>query len=141
MLLPAGPGNLTQSTQVNKADRIIAGLPGLLFFGTALQWIFDPKAAAESLGLPLLDGLARSTEIGDLGAFFLAGSTMILWGAVTANAHWLRAAALLVGCAAFVRTLAWLMHGADFAAAFIAVEVVVTVLLVTVAARISAAKS
>jgi len=124
---------------MNKAERIIVAIPGVLFFFTALQWILDPAAAAESLGLPLLDGLARSTEVGDLGAFFLACSGMILYGAATANPHWLRAPAILVGSAAFVRTLAWLLHGADFAAAFIAVEVVVTGILLVVAARLSAA--
>ena len=118
-------------------ERIVVAIPGVLFLLTALQWIFDPAAAAESLGLPLLDGLARSTEVGDLGAFFLACSGMILYGAATANPHWLRAPAILVGSAAFVRTLAWLLHGADFAALFITVEVVVAGVLWTVAARLA----
>jgi hypothetical protein len=120
---------------MSKVERIIVAIPGVLFLLTGLQWLFDPAAAAEALGLPLLDGLARSTEIGDLGAFFLACSGMILYGAATAKPHWLRAPAILVGSAAFVRTLAWLLHGADFAAAFIAVEVAVAGVLWTVAAR------
>jgi hypothetical protein len=66
---------------------------------------------------------------------------MILYGAVTAKPHWLRAPAILVGSAAFVRTLAWILHGADFAAAFIAVEVVVAGILFTVAGRIPATSS
>jgi hypothetical protein len=126
---------------MNKVERIVVAIPGVLFFLTALQWIFDPAAAAEALGLPLLDGLARSTEIGDLGAFFLACSGMILYGAVTAKPHWLRAPAILVGSAAFVRTLAWILHGADFAAAFIAVEVVVAGILFTVAGRLPSTSS
>jgi hypothetical protein len=122
-------------------DRIVVASPRVLVVLPALQGIFDPAAAAEALGLPLLDGLARSTEIGDLGAFFIACSGMILYGAATAKPHWLRAPAILVGSAAFVRTLAWILHGADFAAAFIAVEVVVAGILFTVAGRIPATSS
>jgi len=125
---------------MKRVDRIVVAVTGLIFLGVALQWIFDPAAAAKGLGLPLLDGLARSTEVGDLGAFFLALAGMILWGAATASPLWLRAAATLVGSAALVRTLAWWMHGADFASTFITVEVAVTILLVTAAARIAAAR-
>jgi len=120
---------------VTKTDRILAGTAGVFFLGGAMQWIFDPASAARSLGLPLLDGLARSTEIGDLGAFFLSAATMVLWGTATANPMWLRAAAIMVASAALVRSIAWWIHGADFAAAFIAVEVAVAAGLSIIAAR------
>ena len=76
--------------------------------------------------MPLLDGIGRSTQIGDMGAFFLGCSAMILLGAATRRPHWLQAAAMLVGGAAIVRTLAWAFHDAAFATQFIAVELVVT---------------
>ena len=48
--------------------RIIAGLTGALFFLNGLNWIVYPASAAESLGMPLLNGLGLSTQIGDLGS-------------------------------------------------------------------------
>ena len=80
-------------------------------------------------------GLARSTMIGDVGAFFLGVSTLVLLGALTGRAHWFRGAALFFGYAAILRTLAWAVHGADFAGPFIGVEIVGTALLLFLASR------
>jgi len=44
----------------------------------------------------------------------------------------------LIGGAAITRTLAWLLHGADFAALFIAIEVGTGVLLWRAAGRLDA---
>ena len=64
------------------ALRIVTGLLGLLLGSLGLQWMFVPAQAAESLGMPLLNGLARSSQVGDTGAFFLGISAMILLGVV-----------------------------------------------------------
>jgi hypothetical protein len=114
---------------MRRTVRVIATLPGVLFAVQGLNWIFDPAAAALSLGMPLLDGIGRSTQIGDLGAFFFAMSAMILVGVVKLEPRWLRAAAMLVGGAAVVRTLAWAFHDAAFATRFIVIEVVIAALL------------
>lgn len=111
------------------AIRILVALPGVLFLVNGLQWIFAPANVAESLGMPLLEGTARSTQIGDLGAFFLAGSAMILIGVAKRERTWLLAAVLLIGGAAVVRTLAWALQGAPFAGQFIVPEVVMTAIL------------
>ena len=120
---------------MEKVVRIVVVLLGLLFLVSGVNWVLDPDAAAQGLGVALPDGLARSTLIGDLGAFFFAGSAFIFLGVVTARAHWLYAAAMLFGGAAVMRTLAWALHDAAFAAFFIAVEVVVTAILLFAATR------
>ena len=51
--------------------RIVAGVIGLMLGVQAVQWMFMPATAAESLGMPLLEGVARSSQMGDTGAFFL----------------------------------------------------------------------
>lgn len=119
--------------------RIVAGCIGLLFGLQAVHWLLRPAAAAEALGMPLLDGVGRSTQIGDIGAFFLALGVMCGLGAWRSNPTWLRGAALLLGGAAVMRTLAWALQGAAFTAPFIGVEVVSAALLLFVATRIEAA--
>ena len=57
---------------MQKTVRIVVALPGVLMFFSALQWLFSPQQAAEALGMQLLEGVARSTQIGDLGSFFFA---------------------------------------------------------------------
>ncbi len=109
--------------------RILAILPGLAMGGNAALWITRPADAAESLGMPLLDGIARSTQVGDLTAFFVASALMCFLGAWRQNVTWLYGAALLLGGAALFRTTAWALHGAEFATLFVAVEIVLTVML------------
>ena len=123
---------------MNKALRIITAVPGILFLGIAARWMFDPAGAAAQLGMPLLEGMGRSTQIGDLSGFFLAAGGMILLGVITLHRTWFYAVALLIGSTAIFRILAWLVHDAGLATESIAIEVVVTV-LVLVAARQAAA--
>ena len=54
---------------LDKAIRIIAGLVGLMLFVMGLRWLVDPGGAAAEIGMEVLEGLARSSQIGDLGAF------------------------------------------------------------------------
>ena len=49
--------------------RILTGLVGLLMAVITLGWLADPSSAAANLGMPLLDGLGRSTQIGDFLRF------------------------------------------------------------------------
>lgn len=116
--------------------RVIAGLIGAFMTITAISWIFDPSAAAASLGMPYLDGLARSTQLGDFTAFFVFIAVMCWLGALTKKGHYLQSAGLLLFLAAVFRTLAWAVYGADFATDFIAFEVVCAGLLAFSATRI-----
>jgi Domain of unknown function (DUF4345) len=104
------------------ALRILAALPGALFCLIAIQWLLSPGEAAHGLDLPLLSGAARSTQIGDTGAFFLGIGTCFLLGAIRLERQWFQAAALLVGGAAFYRVVAWAFHGAPFTTDKIGVE-------------------
>jgi hypothetical protein len=115
---------------LDKAVRVLVAVPGVLFGLSGLGWIFDPARAAAGLGMALPEGIARSTMIGDIGAFFLALSAMIWIGVVTLQRAWLQAAALVVGTAAVMRVLAFAVHDAAFAGLFIGVEVVVAALLI-----------
>lgn len=121
---------------MQRTVRIVVALPGVLMLASGLRWLLTPESAAQALGMPLLDGVARSTQIGDLGAFFLGTSAMILLGAIKANAQWLYAAAMLLGGAALMRTASWILHGAELATQFIAAEVVMTAIVLACASKI-----
>lgn len=121
--------------------RVACGLFGLLFLANAIGWIVDPASAAEGLGMPLLEGVGRSTQIGDVGALFVASAGLILVGSLRENASLLRAAALLLGSAAVLRTIAWIAHGAAFAPVFIGAEVAASTLLLVTAQQFSSSDS
>ena len=96
---------------------------GAFFALQGVNWLANPAGAAEALGMPLLDGAGRSTQIGDFAAFFLAIGGTTLFGARAGHARLLLVPAGLLAAAALARTLAFAVHGAAFAAIPIAVEV------------------
>ena len=117
--------------------RIVAGLFGVFFVLMGLRWAFDPSSAANSLGMILLDGEALSTQIGDLGSFFITVGVMTLIGVITQTRYWFYAPSMLLLVAALYRSLATLMYGAPFALSSIIIEVVVGLFLMVTGSRIS----
>ena len=119
--------------------RGLATLCGLLMVVMGLNFILDPAAAVAQLGMPLLPGdQGRSTQLGDLTAFFLSMGAMILLGTWTGNRTWLYAAVMLMGGTALFRTLAYALHGADFATQEIVVEVISSIILLLMASKLPA---
>ncbi len=119
-----------QATQRNA----IVGV-GALFTLQGIGWLVVPEWAATGLGMPLLDGLGRSTQVGDFAAFFLVLGLSILAGSAPERRRWLFFPAALLASAAFGRTIAWAAHEADFAAVFIPVEVLTCLFLLFSASR------
>ena len=111
--------------------RVIAALPGVPMLLIAMGLIVQPEQAVGNLSMPLLEGAALSTQLGDMTSFFLCTGIFIFMGAIKSAPRWLYAGAALLIVTAFARTLAWLIHGADLSVEPIAVEVVSTIWLVT----------
>ena len=116
--------------------RVIAGLVGILFFLNGLQWIISPANVAASLGMPLLEGVGLSTQIGDLGSFFITVGAMTLIGTISTTRHWFYAPSMLLLVAALYRTLSTLLYGAPFVMSAIVVEVSVGLFLIFAGSRI-----
>ena len=120
--------------------RIATVVLGAFFTLQGLGWLATPGRAAASLGMPLLDGMGRSTQIGDLTSFFLVAGLLMLGGSRPGHARLLSIPAMMLGVAAVARTLAWALHGAAFATPFIAIEVAVAALLFTASRRLDAVR-
>jgi hypothetical protein len=120
---------------MNKILRVVIALPAILFILIGLQWLGDPAAAAKGLGMTLMDGMGRSSQMGDVGSFFLMGGSIAMLGVITLRREWFYASAMLVAGAAVFRTVAWLAHDAPFATASIIIEVVITALMLFAASR------
>lgn len=116
-----------------KILRFAATLLGIGFTLQGIGWLIAPARAADGLGMTLLDGLGRSTQIGDFAAFFIAVGLCILIGMRARRPGLLRVAAGILACAAFGRAVAWAAHGAAFAALFIVVEIAASLLLLATA--------
>ncbi len=116
-------------TALKRVLRIALALPAIGFLITGLRFAVAPAGAAKGLGMPLLEGTAASSQIGDMGAFFFGGGLMILAALVTRERTWFIAPGLLVGLVAVFRLLAWLFHGAALMMNMIVPEILIASLL------------
>ena len=121
---------------MSQGIRIVSALPGVLLTLIGIQWLIQPATAAESLGLPLLEGVARNSQIGDLASFFLCSGAMFLLGAVRLERRWFQMAAMLMGVTAICRIWAALFHATPFPMELIGPEVVMAGLALFAASRV-----
>lgn len=117
--------------------RVLIALPAILFVVLGLRWIIDPSSAADALGMQLMDGVGRSSQIGDVGALFLSMGIMMLVALITARRSWFQAPALMLMLVALFRVLAWVSHDASLALDMIIVELVVAGMLLFASTRLS----
>jgi len=109
--------------------RVLSFLPGLLFLSNAYTWITNPSAASNALGMQYLEGIGRSTQIGDFSAFFIGVGIFCLLGSIFKNISFLFAAVIVLSSAATMRIIAWQIYDASFAPTFIIVEIVSTTMI------------
>jgi hypothetical protein len=107
-----------------KVLRAFVLLLSIVFIMAGIRWFVDPAGSSERLGMVLLDGVGRSSQIGDLSAFFLTAGICLLIGIITRRRVWFYPTIMMLGLAAVGRILAWLIHDAAFATPMIAVEVI-----------------
>ena len=122
---------------MNSLLRALVALPAIGFLVIGLRWAIDPSSAASDLGMTLLSGVGRSSQIGDVGALFLSMGSMILIALTTGQRSWFYAPALMLSLIAVLRILAWLLHGAALTLDMIILEVIVASLLLLSSSRLS----
>jgi hypothetical protein len=122
---------------MDKLLRVLCSVPAILFVVVGLRWLIDPAGIAPELGMPLLEGIGRSTQIGDLAALFLSIGMMMLLAVITSRRHWFYVPVLMLLGAASFRVIAWLLHDAAFAGQLVALESGVACLLLFAASRLA----
>ena len=127
-----------KNTLGSKILRAIVCIPAIIFIVTGLQFILDPAAAVKQFGMPLLDGVGRSSQIGDMAGFFLTCGLCVLIAVSTGKRVWFYPAAMLTSITAMGRILAWLLHDAALAINLIAPEIIFTALFLFAASRLPA---
>jgi len=114
---------------MNKVLKIVVALLAVVFASIGLRWLVAPEGVAAEFGMTLMEGLGLSSQIGDLGAFFLSLAIFILLALTSGLRSWYYPAIILLGLTAIMRTMAWMFHGASLALDMIAVEIIACVVL------------
>ncbi|MBT3409746.1 MAG: hypothetical protein HN744_14440 [Halieaceae bacterium] len=124
---------------MNKILKVLILLPAILFLVIGLRWLVDPAGVAPSFGLALSQGLGLSSQVGDMAGFFLTTSICMLIAVIGGHRIWFYPPVMLLSITALGRIVAWLVHDAGLATEQIAVEVIVSVLLLIASRRLPAA--
>ena len=114
---------------MNKILKIVVALLALVFASIGFRWLVAPEGVAAEFGMTLMQGLGLSSQIGDLGAFFLSLAIFILLALTTGRRTWYYPPIILLGMTAIMRTMAWMFHDASLAVDMIAVEIIACVVL------------
>ena len=114
---------------MDKILKIVVALLALVFASIGFRWLVAPEGVAAEFGMTLMQGLGLSSQIGDLGAFFLSLAIFILLALTTGRRTWYYPPIILLGLTAIMRTMAWMFHDASLAVDMIAVEIIACVVL------------
>lgn len=121
---------------INTAIKLLVLLFGILFLVTGLRWLLAPAGIAPDFGLALGSGIGLSSQVGDMSAFFLTLGVCMLTGLTTQRSVWYYPPIMLLLLTAVGRVLAWLIHDAALATQLIALEVIVSLVLLFASRRL-----
>ena len=125
---------------MNRLLQLLVALPAILFMVTGVRWLVAPAGVAPTFGLTLGEGLALSTLVGDMAGFFLTLGSCMLIALISGRRIWYYPAIMLLSIAALGRILAWLVHDATLAVDLIAVEIIVSLILLAASRRLARAE-
>ena len=103
--------------------KFLSSIPAVVFLIIGVFWVLQPGIMAENFGMVLSSGLGLSSQIGDLGSYFVSSALMIFYGIYTNNTHWFSPPILIMLLTALFRTLSTFLHDAPFAADMIGSEI------------------
>ena len=109
-----------------KIANTLSSVLGVVLLLIALQWIFMPASAAESLGMLYLEGDGRNTQIRDFTAFFLASSIMCFLSLSSKKYEFIFCCGLVYMFAAIFNVISSIYHGAPLGLSSLISEIVFT---------------
>lgn len=121
---------------LNRIITVLVVLPAILMLSLGLRWLVDPAGIAPEFGLSLLNGLGLSSQVGNMSAFFLTAGICMLLGVVLKETTWFYPPLMLFLLTAAGRMIAWLAHGATLALQMIAIELVISTILIVAVYRL-----
>lgn len=110
--------------------KFLSSIPAVVFLIIGVFWVLQPGIMAENFGMVLSSDLGLSSQIGDLGSYFVSSALMIFYGIYTNNTHWFYPPILIMLLTALFRTLSTLLHDAPFAVDMIGSEILFSGILI-----------
>ena len=122
---------------INRVLQVLVFLPALLFVVTGVRWLVAPAGVAPLFGLELGQGVALSSQVGDMTGFFLTLGLSMLFALISERRVWFYPPIMLLAFTAVGRIMAWLVHDAAFAIDLIMPEIIISLLLFVASRRLA----
>ena len=79
-----------------KLANILSGILGLGLAIIAIRWVLSPEDSANALGMVLLDGAGRNTQIRDFTALFASTSFFCFLSIATKQYQWIFSSGIIL---------------------------------------------
>ena len=109
----------------------LSGILGVVLAIIALRWILSPEDSANSLGMVLLDGAGRNTQIRDFTALFASTSMFCFLSIVTRQYQWIFSSGIVFSLIALINVLASQLHDAPLTYSSLIAEIIFAVMAFT----------
>ena len=109
----------------------LSGVLGVVLAIIALRWILSPEDSANSLGMVLLDGAGRNTQIRDFTALFASTSIFCFISITTRQYQWIFSSGIVFSLIALISVLASQLHDAPLTYSSLIAEIIFAVMAFT----------
>ena len=109
----------------------LSGILGVVLAIIALRWILSPEDSANSLGMVLLDGAGRNTQIRDFTALFASTSIFCFLSITTRQYQWIFSSGIVFSLIALISVLASQIHDAPLTYSSLIAEIIFAVMAFT----------
>ena len=109
----------------------LSGILGVVLAIIALRWILSPEDSANSLGMVLLEGAGRNTQIRDFTALFASTSIFCFISITTRQYQWIFSSGIVFSLVALISVLASQIHDAPLTYSSLIAEIIFAVMAFT----------
>ena len=114
-----------------KLANILSGILGLVLTIIAIRWILLPEESANSLGMILLDGSGRNTQIRDFTSIFASTAIFCFLSIATKQFQWIFSSGIIFSIIATISITASQLHEAPITYSSLIAEIIFAILAFT----------
>ena len=107
-----------------KLANILSGILGLVLTIIAIRWILLPEESANSLGMILLDGSGRNTQIRDFTSIFASTAIFCFLSIATKQFQWIFSSGIIFSIIAIISIVASQLHDAPITYSSLIAEII-----------------
>ena len=109
----------------------LSGILGVVLAIIALRWILSPEDSANALGMVLLDGAGKNTQIRDFTALFASTSIFCFLSITTRQYQWIFSTGIVFSLIALISLLASQLHDAPLTYSSLIAEIIFAIMAFT----------